>query len=230
MKFVVANWKMNGDTFLVEKFTHSFVSKDKLEIIVCPSYPLISFFKTSSLKVGAQDCHTDIAGAFTGSVSSNLLRKMGCSYVIIGHSERRAQHFESNSLINQKAIQALAQGLTPIVCVGETLQERQEGRVIQVIQNQLDMCLHNLDVSKVIIAYEPVWAIGTGLVASVDDIQQVCQLIKQNYGSAPILYGGSVSQKNAAEISAIPEISGALVGGASLMVEEFQHIVEAFRI
>lgn len=229
MKFVVANWKMNGDTFLVKKVLDSNFPIDKVEVIICPPYPLISFFQNRFFKFGAQDCHTSASGAYTGNVSASLLKQLGCSYVIIGHSERRAQHLESNSLINQKATQALAQGLTPIVCVGETLQERQEGRVSQVLQNQLDMCLSNIDVSKVIIAYEPVWAIGTGLVASVADIQEVCHLIQTNYNVVPILYGGSVSQKNAVEIAAISEISGVLVGGASLKVEEFQTIVDAFK-
>jgi triosephosphate isomerase len=185
------------------------------------------------IRYGAQDVSAHDSGAYTGEISAGMLAKLGCSYVVVGHSERREYHAESDALVNAKAKKALAAGMTPIVCVGEGLEVRKEGRQVEHTLAQLDGSLEGLSadqVAGVVVAYEPVWAIGTGEVATPDDAQEVCAAIRSRVaevwgdaagGSVRVLYGGSVKANNVAGIMAKSDVDGCLVGGASLDHEEF---------
>jgi triosephosphate isomerase (TIM) len=186
---------------------------------------------------GAQDVSAQVAGAYTGEVSVAMLADFGCRYVIVGHSERRAYHAESSELVAKKALAALAAGLTPIVCVGETLAEREAGQTFVVVRNQLDavLALVGERFNEIVIAYEPVWAIGTGKTATPEMAQEVharlrAQLAEKNAiaaGTVQILYGGSMKPDNAAELMAQPDIDGGLIGGAALKAADFLAIVHA---
>lgn len=167
----------------------------------------------------------------TGEISAAQLKELGCTHVILGHSERRAQFNETDSLINQKAEQAIEHGLVPIICIGETYEERQENRFEHVLLSQLDRSTQGLPRHRFVIAYEPIWSIGTGLVPTQNDIQNVITLIQHRLGNdTPIVYGGSVNDKNAQALSNIPGLNGVLVGGASLNVTTFQSIIDAFQV
>jgi triosephosphate isomerase len=186
-----------------------------------------------SIKYGAQDVSTQDSGAFTGEISASMLAKLGCSYVVVGHSERREHHAESDEVVNAKAHKALAAGMTPIVCVGEGLEVRQAGEHVPYTMSQVEGSLAGFTAEQVaglVVAYEPVWAIGTGEVATPQDAQEVCQAIRgqiaEAYGDAAaggvrILYGGSVKASNVAGIMAETDVDGCLVGGASLQADEF---------
>lgn len=186
---------------------------------------------------GAQDVSAQVSGAYTGEVSVAMLADFGCRYVIVGHSERRAYHAESSELVAKKALAALAAGLTPIVCVGETLAEREAGQTFVVVRNQLDavLALVGERFNEIVIAYEPVWAIGTGKTATPEMAQEVharlrAQLAEKNAiaaGTVQILYGGSMKPDNAAELMAQPDIDGGLIGGAALKAADFLAIVHA---
>lgn len=227
-RLVVANWKMNGSIKLVQEF-HSLQNNPKTTTIICPPSCYLPLLKPSSFKLGAQNCHQAEKGAFTGEVSPAHLKELGCQYVIVGHSERRTLFQENDSLINQKAAQAIEHGMIPIVCVGETYLEHQEGRFKQALLAQMDRALHNLDSQKYVIAYEPIWSIGTGLVPTNKDIEEVLEMIHARLGrSAKIIYGGSVTDKNILTLSQISNLDGVLVGGASLNIKTFQTIIDAF--
>lgn len=199
-------------------------------------YPVLEELKGSGIGVGAENMHFEDSGAYTGEVSSHMLKEMGVSYVVLGHSERRQYFGETDEMVNKKVKKALEVGITPIMCCGETLEQREAGITIEWIRMQVKCGLLGLsaeEVEKVVIAYEPIWAIGTGKTASSLQAQEVCKAIRQVvgevYGHAVeekvrIQYGGSVSGKNAAELFAMADIDGGLVGGASLK-EEFQEIV-----
>jgi triosephosphate isomerase len=190
-----------------------------------------------SIGYGAQDLSAHDAGAYTGEVSGQMLAKLGCAYVTVGHSERRQYHAETDAVVNAKAVAALRHGLVPIVCVGEALEVRQSGTHVAHVVSQLDASLHGLSSAQVagaVVAYEPVWAIGTGEVATPEDAQEVCGALRarvsetlgaETAASLRVLYGGSVKGDNAAGIMAQPDVDGALVGGASLQAEEFVRIV-----
>jgi triosephosphate isomerase len=183
------------------------------------------------MNFGAQNCYSANGGAFTGEISAIQLKELGCTHVILGHSERRTQFHETDSQVNHKAANAIAQGLIPIICIGETYAERNEGRFEQVLLSQLDQATHRLNPRRYVIAYEPIWSIGTGLVATPHDIQNVITLIQHRLGdNTPIIYGGSVNDKNAKALSNIPGLNGVLVGGASLNVTTFQSIIDAFQV
>jgi triosephosphate isomerase (TIM) len=244
---MAGNWKMNLNhqeaVALVQKLAWTLADKKhdhaKAEVVVCPPYTDIRSVQTLvdgdklPIRYGAQDVSSQDSGAFTGEVSAGMLAKLGCSYVVVGHSERREHHAESDELVNAKAKQALTGGMTPIVCVGEGLEVRKEGRQVEHTVSQVDGSLAGLDAGEVaglVIAYEPVWAIGTGEVATPDDAQEVCGAIRarvaQQWGdeagaAVRVLYGGSVKAANIAGIMAKPDVDGALVGGASLDPEEF---------
>ncbi|MDR1387653.1 MAG: triose-phosphate isomerase [Propionibacteriaceae bacterium] len=193
------------------------------------------------LKFGAQDVSVHSAGAYTGEISADMLAKLNCSYVVVGHSERRQYHGEDDAEVNAKAKRVLAVGLTPIVCVGEGLQVRQDGRQVPFVLNQVDGVLAGLseaEVASLVIAYEPVWAIGTGEVATPEDAQEVCGAIRRRVveltsakaaARVRIQYGGSVKASNTPDIMAQPDVDGALVGGASLDPVEFARIVTFYR-
>lgn len=241
-KLIAGNWKMNGltksATELVSGLAKNVASGGNLpDIAVCPPAPLISTALDASgdsgIAVGGQDCHAQMSGAHTGDVSASVLADLGCAYVIVGHSERRADHGETDADVKAKASAALDANLTAIICIGETEAERESGETEAVIGRQIDGSIPAEGTPEtVVIAYEPVWAIGTGKTPSLEDIESIHGFIRTralaSHGLGDglrILYGGSVKPTNAADILAIGGVDGALVGGASLTVEDFWGII-----
>ncbi|MCW3488609.1 triose-phosphate isomerase [Dethiobacter alkaliphilus] len=241
---IAANWKMHKDSQEAVDFVESLgeqLRADSVEAVVCPPHPLLGIIaepcRTYGLKLGAQNMYWEEAGAFTGEVSPLLLKDIGVHYVIVGHSERRQLFGETDQHVARKANAAFAHDLTPIICVGETQQERQSGQTMSVISEQVTVALTGLDPSqarKAVIAYEPVWAIGSGQAATGTDAAQVAQHIRKVLGEmfslklardVRIQYGGSVKPDNIQEFMREPEIDGALVGGASLDADLFAGIV-----
>ena len=243
-KFIAGNWKMNKTPseavqFLVE--LKPLVENADVDIVVCvPLIDIIPVKQTlegTNIKVGAQNMYFEDKGAYTGEVAPNMLSDAGVEYVVIGHSERREYFAETNDTVNKKVVKALEYGITPILCCGETLKQREEGITYDHIRIQLKTALKGLSaeqVQKVVIAYEPIWAIGTGKVATNEQAEDVCAqirlLMKELYGqeladSIRILYGGSVTADNAAGLFAMADIDGGLVGGASLKTD-FAKIVK----
>jgi len=246
--FIAGNWKMYcGDpsaaVALAKGVVGSCGNQDKVEVAVCPPATALAAVceatRGSRVQVGGQNLYPKDEGAFTGELSGRFLKALGCSHVILGHSERRTYFKETDAFINEKAKVALAQGLVPIVCCGETETERERGITQKVVETQVRGCLAGLSAEQIaglVIAYEPVWAIGTGKTATPDDAQQVHALIRKLLGeiadkataeSVRIQYGGSVKPDNAAELLGQPDIDGALVGGASLKADSFAGIVQA---
>lgn len=215
---------------------------EQLSVICAPFIHLNSLAKLggTTVRIGAQNCHQKDSGAYTGEISAKMIKSVGCEYVIIGHSERRQYFAESDALLAEKTDAALKNNLVPIFCIGETLEERNDGSYFEVIKSQLANGVFGLsaeDFSKIVLAYEPVWAIGTGLTASSDQAQEVHAFIRaeitSKYGEAvaegtSILYGGSCNPKNAAELFAQADIDGGLIGGASLKSRDFVDIVKTF--
>lgn len=246
-KFIAGNWKMNTSraegAALAAAVAAKLGAASEVEVAVCPpALYLEAVGKAvagSAVGLGAQNCYHEAKGAFTGEISPQMLVDIGCHYVILGHSERRAIFHESNQAVNQKLQAALAVGLTPIVCVGETLSERKAGNTASVVRGQMVGSLAGLSAEqmlKLVIAYEPVWAIGTGVVATPEQAEEVHadlrRLLETRYNSEVasslrIQYGGSVNAENAATLLSQPNIDGALVGGASLKAESFLAIVAA---
>jgi len=242
-KLVAANWKMNGNRAENERWLQHFLAAPaRCAAVVCPPYPyvpqVVEALARGACGVGAQNLSEHAAGAWTGEVSAQMLVDCGVSWVIVGHSERRAACGETNEIVAHKAQRAVAAGLRPIVCVGETLQEREQGRTQQVVAAQLDAVLRVCTVAQVLpgaIAYEPVWAIGTGRTASPQQAQEVHAAIRRQLaqhdaaGAAALrlLYGGSVKPGNAAELFAQDDIDGGLIGGASLVAADFLAICAA---
>ena len=241
MSYLIAgNWKMNGSRASAISLVSGLVTRanaahDPLPgIVLCPPGPLlptvISAISGSVIAVGGQDCHAKDKGAHTGDTSAALLADIGCRYVIVGHSERRADHGETDAQVRAKAEAALTAGLIPIICCCETQAERERGETDTVVTRQIKGSIpERATPAIIIVAYEPVWAIGTGKVATSSDIAAVHALIRKVYGKPDlrILYGGSVKGSNAVEILATPGVSGALVGGASLDLEDFWRIIQA---
>lgn len=240
--YIVGNWKMHGTrTMLAEARAIDRAAERlmKAEVALAPPYTLIHATRKEAtlIGVGAQDCHPADGGAHTGDISAAMLKDAGAGFVIVGHSERRQDHSETNEDIREKAEAAIAAGLNIILCVGETDKERKAGRQETVVAGQLKGSLpHGEDAAvKVTVAYEPVWAIGTGKIPDPSDIEAMHRFIRKElleiYGEAAseirILYGGSVKAENAAEIFAVEEVGGALVGGASLTAESFLGIIIA---
>ena len=241
-RLVVGNWKMNGsraaNSVLLDALKAS--APFAASVAVCVPAPFLrdvaSTLQGSAIAWGAQDCSSHASGAFTGEVSAAMLAEFGCRYVIVGHSERRAMLGESDRLVAEKAARALASGLTPIVCVGETLAEREAGQTESVVARQLGATIELLGgaIAQTVVAYEPVWAIGTGKTASPAEAQAVhaalrTQLAAANAAAASIsiLYGGSVKADNAASLFAQADIDGGLIGGAALNAEQFAAICKA---
>ena len=241
-KIIAANWKMNMTVAETESYLENFRSHvetvNGVEIVIAPPFTAIAkpselLGGSQKISLGAQNMSSEMSGAFTGDISAAQLADCGASHVIIGHSERREGYGESDSLVRTKAQAALDSGLTPIICLGESQDQRTAGRAIEVVLTQLTGSLP--DDARVIIAYEPIWAIGTGLVPTVAEITEVHDALRAQlhaiFGAAgldiSILYGGSVKPSNAQEIFAIPHVNGALVGGASLKAEDFLPIMRS---
>lgn len=235
-KYIVANWKMNNDFSDIPEFVKYIKKNAKGEenLVVCVPSVMIKDFASASKKLvetGAQNCHFAKSGTYTGEVSASMVRSAGASYVILGHSERRHTFGETNEMINKKIISALAEGLKVIFCVGETLDEKSKYK--SVLKSQLLEGLKGItNFENIIIAYEPVWAIGTGKVATTADIEKVHKYIKnlinENFNvNLPVLYGGSVKPSNSAEILALSEVDGVLIGGASLKAEDYIAIAKS---
>ncbi len=243
-KIVAGNWKMNGSYELLNTLVPALAEEAKqsqAEILVCPPALFLSDVRRQAgdnLLVGAQNCHEAESGAYTGEIAAGMLAEMQLSHVLVGHSERRAIYGETDALIAEKTKAAIAAGLTAVLCVGETLEERESGRTLEVVLGQVKAVVEQLELSdwsKLVVAYEPVWAIGTGKTASSDQAQEVHKAIREalagfnseHADAMRILYGGSVKAANAAELFACPDIDGGLVGGASLNVDEFISICRA---
>lgn len=238
-KLIVGNWKMNGLMADSKERTGQLLAYAKVQeslpfkMVLCPPATLINavawWLKDSPYQWGGQDCHALVSGAYTGNVSAQMLKDLGCTYVILGHSERRQYHKETSGEVAAKAQAAHAAGLTAIICIGETDAERTAGRQNEVVGQQLKESVPaGATADNTVIAYEPVWAIGTGKVASNDDVINMHAHIRKNSTVAsPILYGGSVKASNAKEILHLPNVDGVLVGGASLKADEFLAIAQA---
>ncbi len=242
---IAGNWKMNGTPASAEALAAELIARVRNAkapppgVVLCPPAPLIpavlAVTKGTPVAVGGQDCHAKEKGAHTGDVSPVLLAELGCRFVIVGHSERRADHGETDASVKAKAEAALKAGLTPIICVGETEGERERGETARVIARQVEGSIPQASTAaNTVIAYEPVWAIGTGKTATTADIAavhaQIADLFGAGHGGASglkILYGGSVKAANAKEILATANVRGALVGGASLDADEFWKIIES---
>lgn len=250
-KIAAGNWKMNktfeeGQILLSEvvNMVKDEVVNPNVQVVVCVPFPYLSTFSkmidTNKVALGAQNCYPKASGAYTGEVSVQMLKSVGVSHIIIGHSERRQYFNESDEFLAEKTNAILENGLTPIFCCGETLEQRNEGIHFDFVCGQLTNSLFHLsadDLKKVVIAYEPIWAIGTGVTASNDQAQEMHAVLRKHLGSKygeevaneiSILYGGSVNEKTAPELFACPDVDGGLVGGASLKSREFTNIAKAF--
>jgi triosephosphate isomerase (TIM) len=235
---VAGNWKMNGTTAsLKEARLLAGMLKDvrlKCEVMICPPATIIgsirAVVKGVKISLGGQDCHWNASGAHTGDISAEMLKDAGCSAVIVGHSERRTDHGETDEIVRRKAEAAHRAGLTAIVCIGETLDQRKAGQTLAVTARQLNGSVPaGATAANTVIAYEPVWAIGTGLTPTVAEVGEVHESIRQQTDpELRILYGGSVKPVNAAELMAIANVNGALVGGASLKAADFIGIIKAY--
>jgi triosephosphate isomerase len=243
---VAGNWKMNGLTGSVAKLGKIIAGAGSVgtaDLMVCPPATLIASFaeaaKGSSVMIGGQDCHAQASGAFTGDLSAEMLADAGATAVIVGHSERRMLHKETDAAIRAKAEAAWRAGLTAIICIGEHRGERETGETLRVVGHQLDGSVPDgATAAKAIIAYEPVWAIGTGLTPTPGDVAEVHAFIRRRLierfgtesGKIRILYGGSVKPSNAKELMAVANVDGALVGGASLKATDFLGIAAVYRV
>ncbi len=242
-KIVAGNWKMNMTPAKAVELINSLKEKidtDKVEVVVCPTYvclpAVLEAVKGTHIGVGAQNMHYEENGAYTGEIAPTMLTELGVKYVVIGHSERRQYFGETDETVNKKTLKAIEHGLIPLVCVGESLEEREQGVTIDLVRLQTKIALNGLageDVKKVVVAYEPIWAIGTGRTATSAQAEEVCaairQVIEEVYGkevadAVRVQYGGSVNGANANELFNMGNIDGGLVGGASLK-EEFTSIV-----
>lgn len=251
---IAGNWKMNLNHLeaiaVTQKLSYSLDDRDydAVDVAVIPPFTDLRSVQTLvdgdrlRLTYGAQDLSPEVSGAFTGDISGGMLHKLGCTFVVIGHSERRAIHSESDELVNRKIRATFANELKPILCIGEELAIRESGKHVEFVLDQLRnglKGLHKPDLKKIVFAYEPVWAIGTGKTATPEDAEEVCAAIRNELvkigspeiaNAARILYGGSVKASNIAEIMRKENVDGALVGGASLDPEEFARIVKFHRV
>jgi triosephosphate isomerase len=236
-RLVAGNWKMNGlrsdGLALAGELLARAKQPHPCDLLVCPPATLLTFvaevLRGSGIALGGQDCHPAPSGAYTGWVSAEMLKDAGCSHTICGHSERRYGAPETNEEVHAKVLAAWRAGLTAVLCIGETRAQREADQAVEVVSSQIAGSMpEGADADKLIVAYEPVWAIGTGLTPTTDDIVEIHAAIRPLLpAGARILYGGSVNPRNAAEILALDEVDGALVGGASLKAEDFWAIAEA---
>ncbi len=230
MKLIVANWKMNGSLKLLQECLDKWPS-DSLtnQVVMCLPFVFLrsasAFLKHPFFALGGQDCHPKLSGPFTGDISAYHLQEVGCRYVIVGHSERRYHHQESDELIRAKAQAALNADLVPIICIGETLDQREQGITLDILSEQISASLP-VQPASVCVAYEPVWAIGTGKTPALEDIANIHAFLRQSLGDTiPLLYGGSVTVDNHASILDLQNVDGLLVGGASLKINDFSTII-----
>lgn len=242
---IAGNWKMNktvSETVtLVEEITKK-VTEPNCDVVICVPYTSISdavkLTKGTPVKVGAQNMHFLDNGAYTGEISADMLLELGVTYVIIGHSERREYYNETDETVNKKVLKAIEKNLISIVCVGETLEQRENNETLGLVKGQVEKALKDVsteDIKKVVFAYEPIWAIGTGKTATCEQANEVCKYIRECVkdlyneeiaNEIKILYGGSMNVKNADELLKEPDIDGGLIGGASLKSEDFSNIVD----
>jgi len=245
MKIIAGNWKMNktpSEAAALVKDLLPLVADAKADVVVCPTYvclPAVAeALKGSNVKLGAQNLHFEKSGAFTGEISADMLKELGVEYVIIGHSERRQYFGETDQTVNARTKAALAAGLKPIVCIGETLEEREGGKVEEVLVRQTKGAFDGIDkdeLDNIVIAYEPVWAIGTGRTATSEVANDTIAIVRKTMAElycpkcaenrVRIQYGGSMNPKNVKELMAMPEIDGGLIGGASLKAVDFSQVV-----
>lgn len=249
-KLIAGNWKMNGgleaNAALLDALASGLANPPACEVAVCVPAPYLAQIQLlraakpglSAIELGAQDVSVHASGAYTGEVSAAMLKEFGCRFAIVGHSERRQHHGETDATVADKAKSALACGVTPIVCVGETLAEREAGHTEEVVKRQLAAVIHTNGhcISEIVVAYEPVWAIGTGKTATPQEAQAVHLVLRNQLKAATdqfarvkILYGGSMNAANAATLLAQPDIDGGLIGGASLKAPDFLTIIAAAR-
>lgn len=242
---IAGNWKMHGTNAFAVDLAGSLADKmsdagnNGVDILLCPPAPLLgavgAAIGDSAIALGGQDCHAAEQGAHTGDTSAAMLKDAGCAYVIVGHSERRADHDEDDAVVNAKASAAQTNALMPVICIGETLAEREAGSAVEVVTGQLRGSVpEGSSAANMVVAYEPVWAIGTGRTPTLEDIAEVHDALRAalegvtgDFESVRILYGGSVKPENASEILAVSNVNGALVGGASLKADDFWAIAEA---
>jgi triosephosphate isomerase len=244
-KLIAGNWKMNGNAAANESLVRAVLAgmgDAACTVAVCVPAPYLAQVQAlragTALELGAQDVSEHAQGAYTGEVSADMLREFGVRYVIVGHSERRQYHAESDAVVAEKVKAALAAGITPIVCVGETLAQREEGRTSAIVKRQMAAVIHTNGhcISEIAVAYEPVWAIGTGRTATPEQAQEVHAVLRAQLKAATehadrvlILYGGSMNAANAVSLLAQPDIDGGLIGGASLKAPDFLQIIAAAR-
>jgi len=245
-KLIAGNWKMNTNLTnsleLVNGILNLIHDVKKTEVLFCPPFtnlfPVSEIIKNTNVQLGAQNCEYRPSGAFTGEISTEMILSVGCSYVIIGHSERRTIYGETDETVNLKVKAALNTGLKPIICIGETLAERNEGNTFEVLKKQISIAYKDIDqnsIKNLVIAYEPVWAIGTGISATNEQAGEahnwIRNFLKENYGNDAsqirILYGGSMNDKNCSDLLKLPDVDGGLIGGASLKPEQFVQIILA---
>ena len=242
IRYCVANWKMNFNSSETKSFLENWKKKDlinkEIKTIFCPSFTELNttakLLQNSNSELGAQNVYYESNGAYTGEISCRMLKELGCQWVIIGHSERRSIFGETDEMVCNKLDKLTSENMYPIVCIGETKVERENGKTEEVLSRQLSVAFENQkgkNIENIIVAYEPVWAIGTGITATIDMISEAHQCIRNifntngfNGNEISILYGGSVTNENAAELSNITDVDGFLVGGASLDVEKFYAI------
>ena len=243
---IAGNWKMNNTpsqaVALIEAIK-PLVKDAKCDVVVCPTFVCLDAASKalagSNIGLGAQNVHFEEKGAFTGEISTGMLKELNVGYAVIGHSERRQYFGETDEVVAKRSLAAINAGIVPIICVGETLDQRQNGVTFEIVKNQVEKALDLMSaeqVAKSVIAYEPVWAIGTGLTATADQAEEVISFIRKTVAekfdaatadALRIQYGGSMNAKNAAELMAMPNIDGGLIGGASLKAPDFSVIVEA---
>ncbi|MDW2958277.1 MAG: triose-phosphate isomerase [Alphaproteobacteria bacterium] len=234
MKIIAGNWKMNGSRDALEKMAQDLASVESdNKVILCVPFTMLGV-GSDRVAIGAQDVSAHTHGAYTGEVSAKMIADTGAKYVIVGHSECRQYHGDTNSVVRQKAEQALANGLTPIICVGETMDEKQAGKTMAVIESGVRESVPADVNTDIIIAYEPRWAIGAGLTPTSAEIAAAHTLIAKTLSDmgltgTPVLYGASVKGNNAAEIMSIPNVDGVLVGGASLKSDDFIPIITSVK-
>lgn len=230
MKIIAGNWKMNGTRTSLESMVHDLSSVETKNIVIlCVPFTMLGV-KSDKIAIGAQDISSHTHGAYTGEVSASMVADTGAKYVIVGHSECRQYHGDTNDTVRSKAEHALSNGLTPIICVGETMDEKQAGKTMSIIESGVRESVPSNVNGKIIIAYEPRWAIGAGLTPTSQEIEEAHSLIAKTLtdmglDGTPILYGASVKGSNAAEIMSIKNVDGVLVGGASLKRDDFIPII-----
>lgn len=229
-KLCFGNWKLNKNpeeaAAFLEEFNSMTAEETRGHFCIFPTAVLSGVFSSQKVNWGGQNCYSENSGAYTGETSASTLKSMNAGYCLVGHSERRSIFGETDELLNLKAKKVLEEGLTPVFCIGETLDERESGKTFEVLKKQIDLGLNGVDLKKIVLAYEPVWAIGTGKAATPEMVKEVHDYLRKESDeeSLPLLYGGSVKPANASELYQIEHVNGFLIGGASLKADSFTEI------